>query len=122
MNLLKHRSMRFYLVFFLILTMAVGGSAIAAFADSGTATVGVSAGTLSASGAANGASASANLNGTDTSATYTLPLTVIDARGSGAGWALLIKSTQFTTGGGTPHLLSQSASSISVPSSGQGAP
>src|SRR5437764_14568033 len=50
MNLLEHRSLRFYLVFFLILTMAIGGSAIAAFADSGPANVAVNAGTLTGTG------------------------------------------------------------------------
>ena len=39
MNLLKHRSMRFYLGFILILALAIGGSAVAAFGDSGGATV-----------------------------------------------------------------------------------
>src|SRR5690242_8671216 len=33
MRLLKNRSIRFYLVLFLILTMAMGGSAFAAFAN-----------------------------------------------------------------------------------------
>ena len=38
--------------------------------------------------------------------------TVTDATGSGSGWNLTITSTQFTTGGGSPHTLSTSASSL----------
>jgi hypothetical protein len=55
---------------------------------------------------------SAILNGTDQTPTYTLPLTIEDLRGSGAGWNATITSTQFTTGGETPNTLSASASSI----------
>lgn len=55
---------------------------------------------------------SATLNGTDQAPTYTLPLTIEDLRGSGAGWNATITSTQFTTGGETPHTLATSASSI----------
>ncbi|HET6571947.1 MAG TPA: WxL domain-containing protein [Solirubrobacterales bacterium] len=55
---------------------------------------------------------SATLNGTDQTPTYTLPLTIEDMRGTGAGWNATVTSTQFTTGGETPHTLSTSASSI----------
>lgn len=55
---------------------------------------------------------SATLDGSDQTATYTLPLTIEDLRGSGAGWNATITSTQFTTGGETSHTLSTSASSI----------
>src|SRR5207302_1705152 len=111
MHLLKNRSIRFYLVFFLILTMAIGGSAIAAFADSSTgATVAVNTGTLTESGPGSGVSATpVTLTGSDQTTSYSLGLTVIDARGSGAGWNLTITSTTFTAGG---HSLSTSASSI----------
>jgi hypothetical protein len=55
---------------------------------------------------------SATLNGTDQTPSYTLPLTIEDLRGSGAGWNATITSTQFTTGGEAAHTLSASASSI----------
>jgi hypothetical protein len=55
---------------------------------------------------------SATLDGTDQTPTYTLPLTIEDLRGSGAGWNATITSTQFTTGGESAHTLSTSASSI----------
>ena len=111
MHLLKNRSIRFYLVFFLILTMAIGGSAIAAFADSGTsATVAVNTGTLTESGPGSGVSATpVTLNGSDQTTSYSLGLTVTDARGSGAGWNLTITSTTFTSSG---HSLPTTASSI----------
>src|SRR5205823_11772467 len=94
MHLLKNRSIRFYLVFFLILTMAIGGSAIAALADSSTGTtVAVNAGTLTESGPGSVSATAVTLNGSDQTTTYSLGLTVTDARGSGAGWNLTITST-----------------------------
>lgn len=56
---------------------------------------------------------SANLAGGDSTPTYTLPLTATDTTGTGAGWNLTITSTQFTTGGATPHTLAANASTIS---------
>ncbi len=110
MHLLKNRSIHFYLVFFLILTMVIGGSAIAAFADSGTgATIAVNSGTLSESGPTSVSATAVTLNGNDQTTSYLLGLTVIDARGSGGGWNLTITSTTFTTGA---HSLSTTASSI----------
>ncbi len=112
MCFLKSRSMRFYIVFFLILTMAVGGSTIAAFADSSTgATVVVNAGTLTESGPSSVSATAVTLNGNDQTTTYSLGLTVTEARGSGAGWNLAITSTTFTSG---PHSLSTSASTITA--------
>ena len=112
MNLLKHRSMRFYFVFFLILTMAVGGSAIAAFADSGTgATVAVNAGNLSESGPSTVSATSVTLTGDDQTTSYALGLAVTDARGNSAGWNLTITSTTFT-GTNVNNQLSTGASSI----------
>jgi hypothetical protein len=55
---------------------------------------------------------SAILDGTDQTPSYTLPLTIEDLRGTGEGWNATITSTQFTTGGVTPHTLATSASSI----------
>src|SRR5207248_6438291 len=82
MRSLKHRSIRFYLVFFLILTMAIGGSASAAFADSGTATVALKAGSLTMTGVTNVSAVPVTLTGNDQSATYSMGITVQDARGS----------------------------------------
>jgi hypothetical protein len=75
-----------------------------------TATATVNAGTLSLSTSAT-PSVSATLDGTDKTPNYTLPMTVSDGTGSGAGWNVTVTSTQFTTGGGTPRTLSTSASS-----------
>jgi hypothetical protein len=98
MHFLKSRSMRFYLVFFAILTMALGSS-VAAFADSGTgATVAVNAGTLTESGPTSVSATPVTLNGDDQTTTYALGLTVTDARGNNAGWNLTITSTQFNDG------------------------
>jgi hypothetical protein len=49
------------------------------------------------------------LDGTDQSVNYTLPLTMNDLRGSGAGWNLTMTSTTFTNGTQT---LATTASSI----------
>ncbi len=111
MSLLKNRSMRFYLVFFLVLTMALGGSAIAAFADSGTgASVAVSGGSLSQAAPTTVAANPVSLTGDDQTTTYALALTVNDPRGSGAGWHMTITSTLFDNGAG--HQLASDASSI----------
>jgi hypothetical protein len=82
----------------------------AAVAGTVTATATVTgAGSLSL---ANGATASLSdtLDGSDQTVGYTLPLTVVDARGSGAGWNLTLTSTTFNDGAG--HNLSTSASTI----------
>ena len=120
MNLLKHRSMRFYLVFFLILTMAVGGSAIAAFADGGTATATLNGGTLTESSTFN-AGLTATLNGQDQIQTYTLPITVTDARGTGAIWYLQISGSPLTDGVNGHPALAQAVTSATAPAcAGQG--
>jgi len=100
MLLLKKRSVRFYLGFILVLAMAIGGSAIAALADSGTgASVAVKAGQLSESAPTAVAAASVTLNGDDQTTTYSMGLTVTDATGSAAGWKMTISATQFSDGG-----------------------
>ncbi|MCW2966824.1 MAG: hypothetical protein JWM71_596 [Solirubrobacteraceae bacterium] len=88
----------------------------AAQAASVTATGTVTGSTLSATTAAT-PSFTANLDSGDQTPTYTIPLTIQDTRGTGAGWNLTITSTTFTTGGGTPNLLSTSASSLTGVSS-----
>jgi hypothetical protein len=98
--------------------MTIAGADIGAFADSPTtsntnAQAQVAAGTMSELANSNNVSANpVTLNGSDQLTSYTLPLTVTDARGSGAGWNLTISSTQFSDGSG--HTLPTSASSISV--------
>jgi WxL domain surface cell wall-binding len=80
-----------------------------ALAANVTATATVTAGTLSLSTSAS-PGVSATLDGTDQTPTYTLPMTVNDATGSGTGWNVTVTSTTFSTGGGTPKLLSTTAS------------
>ena len=55
---------------------------------------------------------SASLDSGDTTQSYTVPLTLQDTRGTGAGWNLTITSTTFSTGGGSPRTLPTSASSL----------
>ncbi len=76
-----------------------------------TATATVNAGSLSMTTSA-APSTSVTLNGTDQTPTFTIPMTAKDETGSGTGWNLTITSTQFSTGGGSPHTLSTSASTI----------
>jgi hypothetical protein len=72
-----------------------------------TATVTGTGAVSVASGAT--ASFSDTLDGTDQTVSYQIPLTVIDARGTGGGWNMTVTSTQFTTGTRT---LATTASSI----------
>jgi WxL domain surface cell wall-binding len=112
MHLLKHRSMRFYLGFILIFALAIGGSTIAAMADSSTgATVAVTGGSLSESGPTSVSATPVTLNGSDQTTSYSLGLTLIDPRGTGGGWNLTITSTTFTAG---THTLSTMASNINA--------
>lgn len=87
---------------------AFPASALAATAES-TGTI--TAGSLSLTTTAT-PTFSATLNGTNQTPTYTLPMTVEDSTGSGAGWNTTITSTQFTTGGETPRTLATTASSM----------
>ena len=94
--------------------LALAASALfapSAFAASATVTGTISAGSLSIATSAT-PSFSATLDGTDKTPTYTVPTTVTDTTGTGAGWHLTITSTQFTTGGGTPKTLATNASQI----------
>lgn len=113
MHLFKRPLMRLYLGFSLILIIvAIGGSAVVALADSSTGTTAVvNAGNLTEAAPTAVAATPVTLNGTDQTTTYSLALTVTDARGSGAGWNLTITSTTFTTG---THSLSTSASIINA--------
>src|SRR5436305_11176911 len=101
----------------IVFAIAVAASLLAAVAPqsalgaSATVTGSVNAGTLSIATSAT-PSFSVTLDGTDKSGSYTVPTTVTDATGGGAGWNLTITSTQFTTAGGQPHKLATSASSL----------
>jgi len=81
-----------------------------------TATATVNAGTLTLTTSAS-PGVSVTLDGTDQAPTYTLPMTVNDATGSGTGWNVTVTSTTFSTGGPTPKLLSTSASTVTGVSS-----
>jgi hypothetical protein len=100
MSLLKSRSIRFYLGFVLILAMAIGGTAVAAFATNPpptttNASVAVNAGNLSESAPATAVATAVTLSGDDQTTTYSFDITVTDATGSNAGWNLQIAATQF---------------------------
>jgi hypothetical protein len=95
-------------------------SAVLALAALAFATTAV-AGTVTATGTVSGAGAMSlthgttasftdTLDGTDQTVAYTLPLTVTDARGTGAGWNLTVTSTLFSDGAG--HTLAATASQI----------
>jgi WxL domain surface cell wall-binding len=83
-----------------------------ASAVAATATATLSAGSLAFVSTPPNVSFSATLNGTDQTVTSAQALDVGDATGSGAGWNLTATSTTFTTGGGTPHTLSTSATTV----------
>lgn len=57
---------------------------------------------------------SATLSGVDQTASYQLPMTVIDSTGTGAGWHLTVTSTRFTTAGATPQTLPTTASRVTA--------
>lgn len=95
-------------------------TAAAAGAASTTTITGTVTGGTALSVAPNGTPGFAlTLNGIDQVATYTLPVEVIDPRGTGAGWNLTITSTQFSAGAG--RRFAASASTIASASSGCGA-
>ena len=89
------------------LTVLPAGAHAAAVTATGT----VTGSTLSATSSAT-PNFTANLDSGDQTPTYTIPLSIQDTRGTGAGWNLTITSTTFTTGGGTPNTLSTTASSL----------
>jgi hypothetical protein len=114
MHLLKKRSTRFYLGFLIVLALTVGGSAMAAFADSGTgATVAVSGGSLSETAPTAVAATAVALTGDDQTTNYSLPLSVNDPRGNGAGWNMTISATQFTGTNSNSNTLPSTAQYIS---------
>lgn len=116
MRLIRDRSRGLYLCFVLLLALAIGGSVIA-HANSGTgkAKAIVNAGTLSFSNAKN--DISLQVTNTVHLVSYSLPITVIDARGSGKGWNLSITSTLFMTSNGKNKLPANASSITRVNSS-----
>lgn len=106
----------------LILACCTAAGVLAAAATAATVTV---SGTITAgstlSVAPNGTpSFNLTLNGVDQTTTYTLPVSVIDARGlaTGGGWNLTVTSTQFNDGSG--HTFPATASTITGVTSGCG--
>ncbi|HEY3920825.1 MAG TPA: WxL domain-containing protein [Gaiellaceae bacterium] len=97
-------------------TLPLLAALAAAFATAATAVASTitATGTVTGAGAVSIAAGSTAsfadiLDGTDQTVSYQLPLTVVDARGTGGGWNLTITSTAFTTG---THSLAATASSL----------
>ncbi len=92
------------------------GAALCAFPATSLGASATATGTLTGSTLSLTTSAtptfSANLDSGDSTPTYTVPLTIQDTRGTGAGWNATITSTQFTTGGATPNTLATNASTL----------
>src|SRR5690349_4088094 len=76
--------------------LLAGVLVLPAFADTATITSAVTAGSLTEVLGAYTQPASFALNGTDHTQTFSIPVAVDDATGSGAGWKLTMQATQFT--------------------------
>ncbi len=98
-----------------VAVVTAGAVTASALADNATVTGTITGGSLSEVTSA-APTFSVTLDGTDKTASYTLPMTATDARGTGAGWNLTITSTQFSTGAGG-NTLATNASSIQSVSS-----
>jgi hypothetical protein len=83
---------------------------VVALGATGTATI--AAGSLGFVSTPPNVTFSATLNGLDQTVSTAQALDVGDATGSGTGWNITATSTTFTTGGGSPHLLSTTATSL----------
>ncbi|HMC70496.1 MAG TPA: hypothetical protein VKJ07_15175, partial [Mycobacteriales bacterium] len=105
----------------LVLCAALGATAASAAV---TVSATVAAGTTLSVNGTGSPTFSLTLNGVDQTTSYSLPLSVVDARGlaTGGGWNLTITSTQFTDGSG--HTFPATASTITgispTPSCGTG--
>lgn len=113
----KRRTLVLYGIFTPLLVFCVlGGTCITAFADSGVhARAVVKGGTLSLHGFKSGTkSITVGTKKTAQTKSYTLSLSIVDARGNGGGWNLTITSTQFSTGGAAPHTLATNASTMNA--------
>jgi hypothetical protein len=107
---------------FVLLGLGVLALVLAAVAVAGTVTATATvtgAGALSLSHGST-ASISDTLDGTDQSVNYTLPLTMNDLRGSGAGWNLTMTSTTFTNGTQTLGTTASSIASVASTCAGGG--
>ena len=94
----------------LAVTLVAALFPVVALGATGTATI--AAGSLGFVSTPPNVTFSATLNGLDQSVTTTQALDVGDATGSGTGWNITATSTTFTTGGGSPRLLSTTATSL----------
>ena len=96
----------------ILIGLTVAALALAAAAVAGTVTATATVTGAGSLGLTHGATASISdtLDGSDQSASYTVPLSVTDARGTGAGWNLTITSTTFTDS--SSHTLATTASTI----------
>jgi len=101
----------------IILGLGVTALVLAAVALAGTVTATATVTGAGSMSLTNGSTAaiSDTLDGTDQSVVWTLPLTVVDARGSGAGWNLTVTSTTFNDG--ASHTLATGASQMTAVSS-----
>jgi len=86
-------------------TVAIAGNITATATVNGAGSLGLSHGATAAIG-------TVTIDGTDQSVAYTIPLSITDVRGNGAGWNATITSTSFSDGSG--HSLATSASSVSA--------
>ena len=109
MHLVNYAKVR-WLGLALAAALAVG-TAGPAFADSVSVTV--TGGTLLMTTTTN-AAGGVTLSGLDQTTTYTVDVTVTDPTGTGNGWHVAMTSTTFSTGGGSPKMLSTSASKITA--------
>jgi hypothetical protein len=107
---LSHHSTRIMLSLVALLTFMLFSST-AAFADGGGGiTSTLTAGSLAETNATP-TIGSTTLSGLDQQVALSLPLTISDATGSGAGWNVTITSTTFTVGS---HTLPTTAASVSA--------
>jgi hypothetical protein len=81
-----------------VAVMAFGAVAPALADSGGTGSVTVTAGALSQSNSGPSTGTGVTLTGHDQASTFTLPITVSDLTGSGAGWHLLIGAATFNDG------------------------
>jgi WxL domain surface cell wall-binding len=93
-----------------VVTLAAATSAIAGTVTA-TATVN-GAGSLGLAHGATAAIGTVTIDGSDQTVAYTIPLSITDARGNGAGWNATITSTSFNDGAG--HTLATTSSSVSA--------
>ena len=102
---------------FILLGLGVLALVLAAVAVAGTVTATATVTGAGALSLSNGATASISdtLDGSDQSVSYSVPLTMNDLRGSGAGWNLTMTSTTFNDGAG--HTLATNASSLTAATS-----